>query len=183
MNKVIWKPTYAYGEQYEISNTGIVRNKFTKKELSLQKDNKGYLRARLSLHDKKITVKVHRLVAQAFIPNTEMKPQVNHIDGNKENNCTENLEWVTNSENQLHAYKNNLNYVTGKAGREKIPIIQIDINGKIIERFDSIGEASRKIGIQRQNIEKVIRGERLRAGGFFWKKESEVVPNAETVNY
>lgn len=88
-------PTYVYGEQYEVSNTGEVRNRITKNILIPQKDNKGYLRVRMSLHDRKVSAKIHRLVAIAFIPNPENKPQVNHINCNKEGNRVENLEWVT----------------------------------------------------------------------------------------
>lgn len=167
----------------EPSNTGEVRNRITKNILTPQKDNKGYLRVRMSLHDQKVSAKIHRLVAIAFIPNPENKPQVNHINCNKEDNRAENLEWVTNGENQIHAYKNGLNYVTGRAGRKKIPVIQLDKNGVKIDRYESIGKASRITGIQRQNIEKVIKGQRKTAGGYQWKQESEVMPYAETVNH
>lgn len=176
MKDIIWKPTYVYGEQYEVSNTGEVRNRITKNILIPQKDNKGYLRVRMSLHDRKVSAKIHRLVAIAFIPNPENKPQVNHINCNK-------LEWVTNGENQIHAYKNGLNYVTGRAGKKKISVIQLDRNGAEIGRYESISKASIVTGIQRQNIEKVIKGHRKTAGRYGWKKESEVMPYAETVNY
>lgn len=183
MKDTIWKPTYIYGEQYEVNNIGEVRNRITKNILMPQKDNKGYLRVRMSLHDRKATAKIHKLVAIAFIPNPENKPQVNHINCNKEDNRVENLEWVTNGENQIHAYKNGLNYVTGRAGRKKIPVIQLDRNGVKIDRYESIGKASRITGIQRQNIEKVIKGKRKTAGGYQWIQESEVMPYAETVNH
>lgn len=182
-NQIKWRDTYIYGEQYEVSDTGSVRNKITGHILIPQEDKKGYLRVRLSLHNKKATAKVHRLVAVAFIPNPEGKPQVNHKNTDKHNNRVSNLEWVTNGENQIHAYKTGLNYVTGRAGRRKIPVTMIDDNGEILNRFESISEAGRITGIEKRNIEKVVRGERLKAGGYRWIEESEVMPYAETVNY
>lgn len=171
-----WRDSYIYEEQYEVSNMGRVRNKFTKHILSPQKDSKGYLRVRLSLHDKKTTGKVHRLVANAFIPNPENKPQVNHKNTNKENNCAWNLEWVTNSENQIHAYKTGLNYVTGRAGRKKKTIHQVDIlSGKIINTYESIANAAKEIGTRSANICKVLNGERKSCAGYKWIYGEEVV--------
>lgn len=180
----IWKDTYIYGQQYQISNYGRVRNKFSGHILTPQIDNKGYLRVRMSFHDKKATAKVHRLVAMAFIPNPENKPQVNHIDTDKKNNCVDNLEWVTNGENQIHAFETGLNYVTGKAGRKRICVSKIDLmTGTVLETYPSIAKAAEKNKVYETNIRKVTLGERKSAGGFGWRVESEVVPYAETVNY
>lgn len=75
------------------------------KFLKVYEDDKGYLKVILRKDSKAFNYQLHRLVAIAFIPNPEDKPQVNHIDGNKQNNCASNLEWVTLSENQKHAFK------------------------------------------------------------------------------
>lgn len=80
----------------------------TGKRLRPAKDKKGYLRVGLMIHGKLCTKKVHRLIAEAFIPNPQNKPCVNHIDGNKENNWVSNLEWVTYKENTKHAIDNGL---------------------------------------------------------------------------
>lgn len=179
-----WRDTYVYGEQYQISNTGIVRNKITGHILTPQEDKKGYLRVRLSLHDKKATAKVYRLVAIAFIPNPDRKPQVNHKDTDKHNNNVLNLEWVTNGENQIHAYKTGLNYVTGRAGRKKVAVSKIDLDtGEVIDAYKSLADAGRENGLHSANIHKVLIGERKSTGGYGWKYESEVMPYAETVNY
>ena len=179
-----WRDTYIYGEQYEVSNTGMVRNKITGHILKQQEDNKGYLRVRLSLHDKKATARVHRLVAIAFIPNPYRKPQVNHKDTDKHNNNVENLEWATNGENQIHAYKTGLNYVTGRAGRKKVAVSKVDLStGKVIETYKSLADAGRENGLHGANIHKVLTGERKSTGGFGWKYEREVMPYAETVNH
>ena len=79
-------------------------------------DHKGYIQTPLTKNKKQINKKNHRLVAIAFIPNPENKPQVNHINGNKLNNNVENLEWVTDKENKKHAKEAGLLYYKGFNG-------------------------------------------------------------------
>ena len=87
---------------YLISNKGNVYSLITKKILTL-KITHGYATHCVKSRNPRKYVRVHRCVAKAFIPNPENKPQVNHVDGNRSNNCVENLEWVTNRENMSHA--------------------------------------------------------------------------------
>ena len=88
---------------YIVYTDGRVWSNFTNK-FKTAVNSRGYLAVNLSGK----LIKVHRLVAESFIPNTENKPQVNHIDGNKHNNDVSNLQWVTASENGKHAYANGL---------------------------------------------------------------------------
>lgn len=101
----IWRSINDYGNFYEVSNLGRVRS-FKRRKLKILKERispNGYRFVAFQIDGKKILQTVHRLVAQAFIPNPGNKPEVNHIDGNKANNRVENLEWVTRSENTQHA--------------------------------------------------------------------------------
>jgi hypothetical protein len=88
----------------------IKRSKFLKPNV----DERGYERVALYINGKAKNYRVHRLVAEAYIPNLDNKPQVNHKNGVKTDNRVENLEWCTNAENQQHAWDNGLNVSTGK---------------------------------------------------------------------
>lgn len=110
----IWKETKQMGANYLISNFGNVKSISRYKnnngglvfhnEMMIKKQvtKKGYNSVSMTINKKFSTFPVHRLVATAFIPNPENKPQVNHIDGNKLNNDVSNLEWCTNRENITH---------------------------------------------------------------------------------
>lgn len=119
----IWKPIVDeidFSEAYEVSSIGRVRSKQRARQFGnrvfivpekLLKEiitEKGYINVRLSLKSKGYLKRVSRLVATAFIPNPESKKEVNHIDGNKENNKASNLEWTTHSENIRHAFDTGL---------------------------------------------------------------------------
>lgn len=108
-------------EEYIITKEGQIINGRTNKMLKPQPNNKGYLR--VTLCGKKYFV--HRLVAEKYIPNPENKEQVNHKDGDKNNNSVENLEWVTNQENRNHAIENNLHLQGDKCPWAKLTSEQV----------------------------------------------------------
>lgn len=179
-----WKPTPIEG--YHVSNHGRVKSiarsvsnkayRYKKvmpvKEvmLSLKPNSKiGYVI--VSLRRKKYYV--HRLVAQAFIDNSQGKPQVNHIDGDKSNNHVSNLEWCNNSENGKHSYAF-LNRPKPYLGRinelhhNSKPVYQISLDGFLIAEFPNSREANRSTGITHQNINHCVHGRRKSAGGYLW---------------
>lgn len=153
-----WKDAIGYEGLYEVSNTGKVR-RFNNKKILKQRTNKnGYYRIQLSKKSKLKNHGVSRLVAQAFIPNPNNLPQVNHKNGLKFDNNINNLEWVSIKDNIIHSFVTGLNK-TSKT------VICIETK----EEFYSCCEASRCKGIDNSLISKVCRGERKTAGGFHWQ--------------
>lgn len=111
---------------YEADEDGKIYNIITQKELTGTIYNTGYKMVRLTTEEGKKGYGVHRLIAQTFIPNPNNLPIVNHIDGNKQNNCVSNLEWVTQSQNRNHAI-NKLQTGLAKGERNKKEIIEDNI--------------------------------------------------------
>lgn len=173
-----WKTVPGTDEMLEVSSQGRVRSllRGTPYVLKCQADKKGYLRLRVTISRRKMSFKLHRLVAQTFIPNPDGLPQVNHKDGNKSNNSVDNLEWCTNKDNAHHAIEHGLwESVMAGANRynaaRRTPIVATK-EGQII-RFASVTEAQDYF--DSKHISDVLKGKRAHVKGWHFFYESEVI--------
>lgn len=149
---------------YTVTNDGKIFSYLTGEKIELSSSlNDGYPQVLIgSRLNRRLTRKIHRLVAEAFIPRIKGKEQINHIDGNKQNNLVENLEWVNNSENQRHALINNLKPCN------KISVY--DINDNFIKSFPSLIFAMEYFNIKHHSsIQLALDGECRQAYGYKWK--------------
>lgn len=165
----VWKEIPGFEGLYQVSNQGRVKSLakviwngkgyFTSKEKVLHPNTlaKGYYQVELKKDGKRCCHQVHRLVAMTFIENPSPADlnQVNHLNGDKQDNRVENLEWSNNSLNQKHAWATGLQRVSGKAGRPKRAVVLTRGDKKLV--FDSIAEATRFLGQKRNtNLIKVL---------------------------
>lgn len=173
-------------KDYTIDTEGNVYSKRKHKYLKQTINKYGYCKVTLQKDKYKKMYSVHRLVAEAFIPNYNKLPQVNHIDGNKQNNHVANLEWCTAKHNmneavrtglfdnckkiqKENAVKNNLNKYHILANEvTKKKVAQYDKQNNLLNTYESISEASRKTGITITSISYSVNGKRKTAGGFIW---------------
>ena len=166
----IWRDIEGYEGLYQVSNLGRVKSNYNKNRKTILKNrvNRGrYFTVLLYKNKRSKNFSVHRLVALTFIPNPENKTQVNHIDGNKLNNRAKNLEWVTASENQIHAYATGLQPKPEDRdkGRKKVKCLE----NKII--FKSLREAGLYMGNKEATsyISKACNGKLKTAYGYHWE--------------
>ena len=155
---------------YSIDTDGRVVGKYGL--LKPMVTRKGYHMVALYLNGKRYYKSVARLVAQAFIPNPDNKPEVNHKDGNKDNNCMDNLEWMTTRENIHHAMDNGLRVRSDVCGRPKIRVYAFDFStGEYLGMYESISEAAREYGVSQGNIGEILKGNRKQTNGILFKKQ------------
>ena len=161
--KEVWVDIKGF-DKYQVSNFGNVKHKKNGLIKSFVNE-KGYHRVHLWGAQGRITKRLHRIVAEAFIKNPNNYKEVNHIDENKANNKSSNLEWCSRKQNIEHSIK---------SGRFKIVAVsQYDKDGNLIKSYESVSEAERATGIPRTHICKVILGRYgfKSAGGYIWKQQ------------
>lgn len=164
----IWKDVKGYEGLYQVSNMGRVRS--LRRNIILKSQiTRGYKRVALCTNNIPKLYSVHRLVANAFIPNPNNYPCINHKDENKANNCISNLEWCTQ--------EYNLNYGTGIAKRARSnskKVLQFKPDGTFIKEWESIRDIERMTGYSRGYISECCRGKQsYYAYGYIWKYKKE----------
>lgn len=155
----VWKDIAGYEGLYQVSNLGRVKSfhgRTAPEKILTPYQKEGYAQILLIKDKRRKLFLIHRLVAEAFLPNPERKPQVNHKDENKRNNQVDNLEWCDCDYNII--------YSQGKK------VLQYDMAGNFLKEWDSMRDAERELGIKNTNISACCRGRKNRsAGGYIWK--------------
>lgn len=167
----IYKDIKGFEGLYQVSNMGNVKSLYYNKLLTICKQNNGYTYVCLWKHSKETKGLIHRLVAEAFLPNPDNLPQVNHINEDKTDNKVENLEWCD--------AKYNSNYGTRKQriSKNKIGInnplskqvLQYSKDGEFIKEWVCAYEVQRELKISQSHISKCCRGTQKTSGGYIWK--------------
>ena len=155
-----WKDIKGYEGLYQVSNLGRVMTVKSKRLRKINMTHDGYCKINLSSNGESHWFRVHRLVAQAFIPNPEHKPEVNHIDEDKTNNNVDNLEWVTRKENANHG---TLYGRLSKINGTSIICVESGVT------YDSMSQCARLMKIQQSSISQMLSGKRKSAGGYTFK--------------
>lgn len=157
---------------YSISDDGVIKNILTNRILKQQKTKDYYYAVAIFINGKQKHCRVHRLVAQAFIPNPNNKPYVNHKNGDRGDNRVENLEWCTPSENTQHAVNTGL-----LTPRNERSVVQYSLDGQLIKIFDSITQAAQETNSLTEKIIMCCQKERLTHNGYQWRYINDAQKN------
>ena len=160
---MILKDIEGYEGKYMVSDQGQVWSNYKKGFLKPGERSGGYPHVILTKNGKPATFSIHRLVAQAFIPNPDNLPIVNHKDENKQNNNVDNLEWCDYQHN--NTYGSRIDKVNQKISHKTY---QYDLDGNLIAVWPSQREASRQLNISSGNINDVIKGKLKSTHGFIF---------------
>ena len=179
MKKEEWRDVVGYEGRYMVSSMGRVyscpNHMHNGMILNADKYQNGYYRVALSKHCQKKYVMIHRLVAEAFLPNPNNYPFVNHKDESRTNNCVENLEWCTPKYNSNYGRVSKENRIANcKLGR---PVVQMTLDSKDIAIFPSLGEAGRSVGVSASNIREACIGNVQTSAGFKWRYADNKTPH------
>lgn len=160
----MWKKIYIDNKEtnYSVSSQGEVRNDISGKFLA-QSIQQGYQFVTIQIGKPK-RCRVHRLVAEAFIPNPDNKQYVNHKDGVRNHNHVENLEWVTPSENTSHAWREGL--VTS---HRKKSVKQYNLDGSFMMEYESITDAAEQTGTLAEKIVMCCQKKRTTTNQYQWR--------------
>ena len=165
LEEEIWKDVVGYEGLYQVSNLGRVKSLFRYKKILKQfEDNKGYLRVTLYKNNKSKSIKVHRLVATAFIPNPNNYDCINHKDENKTNNNVENLEFCSFYYNLMYGTR-----VQRISKKNNKPILQFDLKGNFVKEFESITQASKELNNSLNNISQCCLGRSRTSKGYIFR--------------
>mgnify|MGYP001625076177 CR=1 FL=1 len=161
-SKTEWREVKEYSN-YEVNQLGEIRHKKRQKILKPRSNNGGYQYVNFKINGKNTNFAVHRIVANAFIPNPNGYTEVNHKDYNKKNNCVDNLEWVSSSQNKQHSYLKQEN----KKSRGKA-VNQYTKEGIFLKTFDSVSDAAKELGCCIAAISNCCLGRTKTSQGFRW---------------
>lgn len=152
--------------KYSVSDKGKVKNNITNKILNQTPYQNGYLSVTLCAGNKRLKRRVHRLVAEAFIPTEDKTLQINHKDENKLNNNVDNLEWCTGKYNKNYGTRNKR--ISRRLSQK---VRQYSKDGQFIKEYDSIIKASIAMGMKNSsNLNKACNGKQKTCKGYIWKK-------------
>lgn len=176
----IWKDIEGYNGRFQVSNLGRIKtfnykNTGVEKILKPKKHSKGYLHIQLMSGELNKTFTIHRLVAEAFIPNPENLPCVNHKDENKTNNNVDNLEWCDRKYNNNYSMKlHPERFVNKKSSdvykrRLDLRVNQFDLNGNLIKTWDNSRTIQNETGMSDWSISECCRNKRHTAYGYIWQ--------------